>query len=127
MNKTFSSLINQRSSTDTSISSQIFNNDQQGNEFQQKFDQYRSDTIRNKEEKEEVNMERLEDDEPSVLLAKFGSSRPLMAALVLRDSICLYEMPTYLCELENQAKKRSSDLWGETPYIDVGVLELDLV
>ncbi|KAL8147053.1 hypothetical protein AgCh_004684 [Apium graveolens] len=35
-------------------------------------------------------------------------------------------MPTYLCELENQAKKRSSDLWGETPYIDVGVLELDL-
>ncbi|KAL8089535.1 hypothetical protein AgCh_039127 [Apium graveolens] len=35
-------------------------------------------------------------------------------------------MPTYLCELENQAKKRSSDVWGETPYIDVGVLELDL-
>ncbi|KAL8133580.1 hypothetical protein AgCh_008876 [Apium graveolens] len=27
-------------------------------------------------------------------------------------------MPTYLCELENQAKKRSSDLWGEAPYID---------
>ena len=50
-----------------------------------------------------------------------------MAALVFRDSICLYEMPTYLCELENQAKKRSSDLWGEAPYIDVGVLELDLV
>ena len=29
-------------------------------------------------------------------------------------------MPTYLCELENQAKKRSSDLWGEAPYIDAG-------
>ncbi|KAL8158462.1 hypothetical protein AgCh_002950 [Apium graveolens] len=41
-----------------------------------------------------------------------------MAALVFRGSICLYEMPTYLCELENQAKKRSSDLWGEAPYID---------
>ncbi|KAL8096337.1 hypothetical protein AgCh_037339 [Apium graveolens] len=49
MNKTFSSLINQRSSTDTSISSQIFNSDQQGNGFQQKFDQYRSDTIINLE------------------------------------------------------------------------------
>ncbi|KAL8108592.1 hypothetical protein AgCh_024897 [Apium graveolens] len=35
-----------------------------------------------------------------------------MAALVFRGSICLYEMPTYLSELENQAKKRSSDLWG---------------
>ncbi|KAL8110069.1 hypothetical protein AgCh_025974 [Apium graveolens] len=40
-----------------------------------------------------------------------------MAALVFRGSICLYEMPTYLCELENQAKKRSSDLWGEVSKV----------
>jgi len=43
-----------------------------------------------------------------------------MAALVFRDSICLYEMPTYLCELENQAKKKVLIGGGETPYIDVG-------
>ena len=28
---------------------------------------------------------------------------------------------------KDQVKKCSSDLWGEAPYIDVGVLELDLV
>ena len=36
-------------------------------------------------------------------------NRVLMAALVVRDLTGLHKMPTYLCCIENQAKKCSSD------------------